>query len=133
MRDLFTKDWAWKLFSLLLAVVIWFTVHRTLGESNTPATPAEVSTLAYRNLPVALVSAGPDVHQYRLLQTTVAVTVSGSPEIIGILQANQVHATVDLSDTNLINSQKLRVEVSVPPGVTVVSIKPASIGVLPPP
>ena len=134
MRDLFIKDWGWKLFSLILAVVIWFTVHRILQESGTPGTNASgVSTLTYGNLPVNLVSSAQDVRDYRLLHPTVSVTVNGSPEVIGKLQANQIHATVDLTGIDTVNTAKLRVEISVPAGVTVISVTPETSGVVAPP
>jgi YbbR domain-containing protein len=133
MRELLIKDWGWKVFSLLLATAIWFTVHGVLLESATPAAPSVVSTLTYGELPVTIVSAAADMRNYRLLQAAVSVTVSGPREIIGTLQANQLHATVDLTTITNFNSTKQRVEVSVPAGITVVSIKPEMIGVIPPP
>jgi hypothetical protein len=115
-------------------VVIWFTVHRILQESGTPATSASgVSTLTYGNLPVDIVSSAQDMRDYRLLHPTVSVTISGSPEVIGKLQANQIHATVDLTGIENVNTLKHRVEVSVPVGVTVISVTPEIIGVVAPP
>jgi YbbR domain-containing protein len=133
MRDLFIKDWGWKLFSLLLAVTIWFTVHRILQESILPSGTAGLNSVTYGNLAVDVVSTKADVHEYHPLQSTVTVTVSGAPEAIGKLQANQIHAIVNLDDLEGVNTAKQRVEVSVPAGITVVSIKPESIGVIAPP
>jgi hypothetical protein len=133
IRSWFVEDLGWKMFSLLLAVAIWLTAHRILLESTSPASAGGGGTLIYRNLPVTIISAGTDVREYRLLQPTVSVTVTGSTDAIGKLQANQIHATVDLTDTSTVNHDKQRVDVAVPAGITVVSVKPDIIGVIAPP
>lgn len=133
MRDLFIKDWGWKLFSLLLAVIIWFTVHRILQGTVIESGAAGANLVTYGNLPVDVISTRADVREYRPLQSTVTVTVSGPAEAIGKLQANQIHAIISLSDLDSVNDTKQRVEVSVPAGITVISVKPESIGVIAPP
>lgn len=133
MRELFIKDWGWKLFSLLLAVAIWFTVHRILQESTQSPGSGGASLVTYGNLAVAIVSAKADVREYHPSPATVTVTVSGSAEAIGRLQANQIHAFVDLAEVESAKNPKQHVEVSVPAGITVVSIKPENIGIIAPP
>ncbi len=133
MRNLFFNDWIWKLFSLFLAAAIWLTVRRTLGETPMPVSASNASTTTYRNLPVTLVSSTGDVRGFRLLQSSVSVTVSGPTNIIDTLQANQLRANIDLSSATNVSTEKQHVEVSVPPGVTFIYVSPETIGVLPPP
>jgi YbbR domain-containing protein len=133
LRAWLTDDVGWKIFSLILAVAIWLTVHRILTESALPVTNAGGSTLTYGNLPVLIVASAADVHLYRVVPETVKVTVSGSPEIIAVLQATQIRATVDLTGIDFAKDLKRSVDVAVPSGVTVVSVEPAKVGVIVPP
>jgi YbbR domain-containing protein len=133
MRNLFLNDFGWKFFSLLLAAAIWLTVHRILQESIEPVGHAGGSTLTCGNLPVLIVATASDVHLYRVAPNTVSVTVSGSPDAIAVLEANQIRATVDLTDIESAHDLKRRVDVSVPSGITLVSIEPAKVGVIIPP
>ena len=129
LRDLFIKDWGWKLFSLLLAVGIWLTVHKIEEPKNSEATAAG-SPVTYHNLTVSIVSRTADVHLYRAIPNTVSVTVSGPPEVIAVLQANEIRATVDLTEDDSVHDLKRRVDVSVPPGVKLVNIDPPRVGVI---
>ena len=132
LRDIFIKDWGWKSFSLLLAAVIWLTVHNIIEPKS--ATGVHVgSTLTYGNLPVFIVASAADVHLYHVMPDTVSVTVSGSPEVIAVLQANQIRATVDLTDVDSGKDLKRHVDVSVPSGVTLVNVEPPQVGILIPP
>lgn len=133
MRDLFIKDFGWKLFSLLLAAFIWVTVHKIIEEPGYPAASASSNRVTYGNLPVFIVARAADMHLYRVSPSTVSVTVSGPPEVMAVLQANQIRATVDLTDIELAKDLKRQVDVSVPSGVTLVNVEPAKVGVILPP
>jgi YbbR domain-containing protein len=133
MRDWLTKDFSWKIFSVALAVIIWLTVHKIYEEPGASAGSGGGDKVTYDNLPVLLVSATADVSNYRLVQPTVTVTISGSPDAIAVLQANQIRATVDLSGIQTNRDLKWRVDVSVPPRVTLVSVAPPKIGIIIPP
>ena len=133
MRDWITNDFWWKLFSVFLAVAIWLTVHKVREE---PLVVAAVSgnPVTYDNLPVLVVSSASDVRSFHVLPGMVAVKVSGAPEVMAVLQANQIHPVVDLTDiADATHNLKRRVEVSTPPGVTLVSVDPPEVGVLFPP
>ena len=133
MSDWITKDFWWKSFSLVLALVIWLTVYKIREEPGVPAAAVAGVPLTCGNVPVLVVSAASDVRDFRVLPATVAVRVSGSPEVIAVLQANQIHPIVDLTGLAAAHNLRRRVEISMPPGVTLVSVTPAEVEVLFPP
>jgi hypothetical protein len=49
------------------------------------------------------------------------------------LQANQIHAMVDLTDIPSNRDLRQRVDVSTPPKVTLLSVDPPKVGVIVPP
>jgi YbbR domain-containing protein len=131
MRDWVIKDLGWKIFSLFLAVVVWLTVSQIREESGTPATSGIENT--YGNLPVHLLSATADVRDYRIKPDTVVVTVRGPSHVMAVLQAEQIHAVVNLTDIESSQDPHRRVEVSVPTSVTLVSVDPLEVDVVVPP
>ncbi|MGA2278838.1 MAG: CdaR family protein [Verrucomicrobiota bacterium] len=133
MRDWVTNDFGWKLFSLFLAVAIWLTVHQIYEEPKTASGFAVGNTVTFGNLPVRVVSAASDVRDFRVAPLTVKVTVSGSAEDMAKLQADQVHAVVNLTDIGPERDLHVPVDVSAPPGVTLVSVDPPKVGVIVPP
>jgi YbbR domain-containing protein len=133
MRAIFIKDLGWKLFSLLLAAFIWLTVHKIIEEPQNAAASSTSRPVTYGSLPVFIVAAASDVHLYRVVPNTVSVTVSGPPAVMAVLQANQIRATVDLTDIESARGLNRRVDVSAPSGVTLVGVDPPDVAVIFPP
>jgi hypothetical protein len=138
MRDWLIKDSIWKLFSLVLAVAIWLTVHKILEESAPPSIllPRSVATTltnTFTDLPVLIVSAAADVREFHVSPNTVTVSVSGRPEVMAELRADQVHALVDLTGIETARGLRRRVDISMPAGVTLVDVNPAEVNVVIPP
>lgn len=133
MREWITNDLRWKLFSVFLAVAVWLTVHK-IREEPPPIAPTTGNTLTYGSVPVQVVSATADVRGFHALPASVAVQVSGSPKALATLQANQIHVVADLTGlTNPASNVRLGVQVSAPPGVTLIGVEPAEVGLLIPP
>jgi YbbR domain-containing protein len=133
IRNWLTNDVGWKVFSLILAAAIWFTVNKVLQEPTAVKHGSTGATLTYGNLPILIVASAADVHLYRVIPETVTVTVSGSPEAIAALQVSQIRATVDLTGIDAGNELKRNVDVSVPSGITVTRVEPVKVGVIVPP
>jgi len=133
MRDLFTKDLGWKVFSLILATGLWLTANRILHEKSMPDTNTSLSPVTYDDLPVTLVSTIADVHGFHYAPVTVKVTVTGPADVMNKLQANQLRATANVTGAALTRGELVDVEIYAPAQVAVVSVEPDKIMVMPPP
>lgn len=132
MRDFFTKDLSWKLFSLFLAMAVWFTANRILHESVVLAPDANIRTVTYDNLPVTVVSATSDVRAFLAVPTAVKVVVSGPVAAMNSLRASELHAIVNVTGANLERGALLPVEISSPANVAVTIIEPDRVLITPP-
>ncbi len=136
LRDIVTRDFGWKLLSLALAAGIWVTVKTVSSET---ATTASVNPLAawktrpFTNLPVIVMSAAADPREFKVKPDTVDVTVRGSPDVIDGLAEKEIHVTVDLTGIESAQDLSKRIDVSAPPGVTLVRVVPPQVDVVVPP
>lgn len=134
MREIVTKDFAWKLFSLALAVVIWLTVQTSRTERSVDWRPLSgMNTRTFGSLPVRLVSAAGDVRDFKVNPKIVQVIVGGRSDVLNALQEKEVRVTVDLTHADAAADQRQRVNVALPPGLVVIEIAPAEVDVLMPP
>ena len=77
MRDFFTKDIGWKIFSFGLAVILYFTVRAVRQSSGDTGRPLEArATHSYRGVPVLVMSSASDVREFKVNPAVVQVSPS---------------------------------------------------------
>lgn len=131
MRDFFTKDVGWKIFSLGLAISLYFTVRAVRQSGGDTGRPLEArATHTYRGVPVLVMSSASDVREFKVNPAIVQVTVRGRPEILTQLQEEDIRVTVDLTGIESAQDLKKRVHVSTPAGITLVEVIPAEVNVV---
>ena len=136
LRNLILKDLLLKLFSLTLAVSIWFTVSWAIQKEVSPAAALTSSTVerrTYSNLPVVIMSSASDVRSFRVNPSEVEVTVEGAPKILQQLQSKDIKVIVDLTGVEAARDLTKKIEVSTPAGVTHVRVAPQEVQVIIPP
>jgi YbbR domain-containing protein len=130
MPEFITKDFAWKLASVILAVGIWVTIfkYNSGGFEPNAAQPQNI----YGDLPVAVFSSSGDPRTYKIAPQKVSVTVSGSAAAMNGLQGSEIRPFVDVSGKESAGSYRADVRVSLPKGVTLVAVDPSWVGVTAP-
>jgi YbbR domain-containing protein len=134
LHALFFKDFWLKLFSLVLAVLIWTTVSYAIHNENSTANPiaANAPTRDFY-VPVLVVSAAADVRQAHVKPSSVEVTVRGDADALAKMVDKDVRVLVDLSDIESARGVRKKVEVSTPPGVTHDKVFPDEVEIIVPP
>jgi YbbR domain-containing protein len=132
MRDLLIKDWAWKLFSLALALGIWLVVNANRADLAATEAAGARDTVTFEDLPVRVLSGGADVHAFKVQPSAVAVTVTGPHDVMSALQEKEVHVTLNITSVAASPNARQPVDVSAPPGVALVSVEPPSVELIVP-
>jgi YbbR domain-containing protein len=135
LRRLFLEDFWLKLFALILATLIWFTVYLAIQKEVSPVPTALNQNNAERvffNLPVVVYSLAEDVHSFKVSPQEVSVTVQGDRKALENLRGQDIGVTVNLTHLEGTHLRK-RIDVSTPAGIMHVRIDPPEVDVILPP
>ena len=101
-RDILVKRIGWKIFSLVLALIIWSTFKQSDGAlvgwfyDVTNAT----QTRDFIGVPLSVLNNAKDGHDYRLTPNAVDVSISGEPEAVRDLAITDLTLFVDMRGSN---------------------------------
>lgn len=112
-----------------MAIGIWLSVHKF---SETGVAPGLLSVEnTFTNVPIMLVSSTPDSRGMSALPDTVTVAVSASQDVMASLDADRLHAFVNITGMDATHGLIRHVEVATPPRVTILNINPPTVTVIP--
>lgn len=122
LRDFVIKDFWWKMGSFLLAVIIWGVVKGELRKGDDAGVPAIVGE--FKKLPVTLLRDPGDLRPLRVVPREVDVFISGVQAQLKNVKAEQIEVFVKLADGPNLNGAPIKLSVTAPPGITVISVVP---------
>jgi YbbR-like protein len=130
-RNLVTKDFWLKAFSLALAILIWLTVRFSIsGETTTSPWLALLGRAPDENIvsvPVHLPSGG--LQTFSVDPPEVQVTLRGDPKLLKNLRKLDIRAQVDLTGIESANGLLRPVEIILPQGIAYTHIAPDEVEV----
>jgi YbbR domain-containing protein len=132
LRNIIFEDFWLKLFSLVLAVLTWLTVSSSIPKEASPISALNfaIPEHTYYRLPVVVMSSAEDVRNFRVVPNEVAVTVKGEARFLQSVQAKDIRPLVDLTGLAAVGDVYKRIEVSSPPGITLVKVIPPEVRII---
>jgi YbbR domain-containing protein len=136
LRNLVVHDFWLKLFSLGLAFLIWYIVSPLAYRKDASAIESLAnagSEQTFAKIPVLIMSTAADVHDFKVSPDQVIVTVRGNAARLQELRSQDIRALVDLTGIEAApRGSRLRIGVTTPAGITLVSIVPDDVQVIVP-
>jgi YbbR domain-containing protein len=134
LRHLIFHDFWLKLFSLVLAILIWLTVSVAIKKEVSPVsslvfTPGE---RMFYNLPITIISSAADVRDFKVSPHEVELAVRGDAKTLQSLQGRDIRVFVDLTTYDPKTDKTRRIEVATPAGVSHWRVNPDEVQIIVP-
>ena len=129
LRDYILENFWLKLFSLVLAVMIWYVIDsnmRNPARAEDKPNPFKPSLIENYRRPVTVMTSASNRRLLVVEPSEVSVRLRGDPERLANLASPEVKVYVNLSDIPEPNGS-FRLEVDVPSGITVMQVLPSSV------
>jgi YbbR-like protein len=130
-RDYILHNFWWKLLSVLLAALTWFTIQTSFQkDQNLRQSPIiTTSTRSFPAIPIMLQTSAANTNRYRVNPQSVTVEVSGAADVLEKLQTKQIQAVVDVSEAPEEKEFRKDIQVQVPKDLKIVNTKPIYVTV----
>ena len=122
-----------KLFSLVLATLIWFVISSNFPSAETRVDLGPFRPNAARDFrrPVVVMMSANNVQAFKVDPTEVSVKVLGEQSVIDKLRPEDIEVYVNLQNAQNLKEGSFRVEVAAPREITVQQVWPAHVYVKP--
>ncbi len=123
LHRLILEDFRLKLFSLVLALLMWFTVNTALAPPEQREMDLPVATMVDAKLVT-------ESSQFRVNPRTVKVKLQGDPRTLKNLKRQDIRVRVDVTALQSMHDFRCPVEVAPPAGVSFVRVEPEEVEVI---
>ncbi|MBU6400109.1 MAG: hypothetical protein KGS61_07305, partial [Verrucomicrobia bacterium] len=113
-----------KLFSALLAALIWFTIRSSIGPITTMSKP-------FAHVPIVVMTTAADTRAFKVEPSEVEVVLSGTPNRLQNLKTEDILAFVNLTDIQRTAGLVKKIEVHTPAGIALLQVDPPNVRVEP--
>ncbi len=133
LKHLFTHNRWQKIFSLLLASLIWFAVHSGLALNGASAELGR-DVRAWEGLPITVLTPAADLGHYEVSPAQVSVVLRGDAATLAKIRPQDLEVYVNLVEASDSHMTR-RIHIYAPADTQVLSISPAEVQIerLPPP
>ncbi len=131
IRALILHHFWLKLFSLLLATLIWFAIHFGIqsGLRSPEALIINPTTKQFSGVPIRILSQPGDTRVFKVHPKEVVLTVVGEEAILRDLTAQNISVFVDLTSVRSSHETNQQVKLDLPTGTTAFRVEPRTVNV----
>ncbi|PAW91565.1 MAG: hypothetical protein B9S33_00260 [Pedosphaera sp. Tous-C6FEB] len=133
VRDAILQNFWLKLFSLVLATMIWFAIFSTQNSPRWDWQRIGHAPVELKQVPVTVMKSAGDLRSFRIEPVTVDVTLQGPRSKAPALTPANLEVFINLSDVTDTVGPTKNILVHAPPDFTVVKVSPAKVYISPAP
>ncbi len=129
LRTFIQHNFWLKLFSFVLATLIWFAIHYGIkGDFRLPQNPITTpTTREFSRLPVRILARSGDNRVFKVEPDHVFVKVTGEAAVLHDLNPQNIAVFVDLANVQSVRETNQQVRLDIPDGVTVITVAPRAV------
>ncbi|MBI5800629.1 MAG: hypothetical protein HZA92_07865 [Verrucomicrobia bacterium] len=130
-RDAILQNFWLKLFSLVLATMIWFAIFGAQNNLRPDRPVLGTVTRKFEHVPITVMKSAADLRAFRVEPGTVEVTVSGPLAKVQALTPRQLEVFISLTDVNDTAGLNKKILVHVPPDIALLNVSPTEATITP--